>query len=119
MRMPKNNIQKIEKVETESGVSCIDAPQNGVIALEVALSEFAGIEPYNDVDLENPHELEKFIKRVEKIIRGSDEYRNFIKYLKEERKMTKSSVMPGIDMDDIKGRSIIEFHHFPFSLLIS
>ena len=115
MRLPKNSVQKIEKFEGEPIKGSLDTVA-GTMSLTVALSEFAGMEPYSDVDLENPHELEKFIKRIEKIIRGSDEYRNFIKYLKEEKKMTKSSVMPGIDMEDIKGRSIIEFHHFPFSL---
>ncbi len=53
-----------------------------------------------------------FIKTVEKTIRGSVEYRRFIKYIKEELELTNCTVLSGIDSTEVK----IEMHHTPFTL---
>lgn len=56
----------------------------------------------------------KFIKRIEKIIRQSYEYRNYIGILKSELNLTKCTFLPGIDINAV--RVGIEFHHYPFTL---
>jgi len=57
-----------------------------------------------------------FIKDVENIIRRSMEYKDFIKYLKFERNLTKCGFL-NIDNSIKKLRKIsIEYHHHPFTL---
>jgi hypothetical protein len=55
-----------------------------------------------------------FIKKIEKIIRQSYEYRNYIGLLKNELNITKCTFLPGIDINTVKVG--IEFHHYPFTL---
>jgi hypothetical protein len=57
---------------------------------------------------------EKTIMYVEKQIRGSNEYRSYVRYLKEELDLTKCALLPAID---IKSTPVsLEFHHFPYTL---
>jgi len=56
----------------------------------------------------------KVIAYIEREIRNSYEYKNYIQYLKEELDLTKCSLLPNID---IKTTPVsLEFHHFPFCL---
>ena len=57
----------------------------------------------------------KFIKSVEKIIRSSLEYREFINYLRSELGMNFCMFFNNVSRDDIKNIGI-EIHHIPFSL---
>ena len=57
----------------------------------------------------------KFIKSVEKIIRSSLEYREFISYLRSELGMNFCMFFNNVSRDDIKNIGI-EIHHIPFSL---
>lgn len=57
----------------------------------------------------------KFIKTVEKIIRSSLEYREFISYLRSELGMNFCMFFNNVSRDDIKNIGI-EIHHIPFSL---
>ena len=57
----------------------------------------------------------KFIKNIEKIIRSSLEYREFISYLKAELGMNFCMFFNNISREDIKNVGI-EIHHIPFSL---
>lgn len=57
----------------------------------------------------------KFIKSVEKIIRSSLEYREFISYLRTELGMNFCMFFNNVSRDDIKNIGI-EIHHIPFSL---
>lgn len=57
----------------------------------------------------------KFIKSVEKIIRSSLEYREFISYLRAELGMNFCMFFNNVSRDDIKNIGI-EIHHIPFSL---
>lgn len=57
---------------------------------------------------------DKTISYIEREIRNSIEYRNYINYLKNELDLTKCSLMPGID---IKETAVsLEFHHYPLTL---
>ena len=67
------------------------------------------------VDFEDEKKLRKYIKSIESIIRGSYEYRKFIKYLKEEQDYTSCAFFSDIDIKEIKNVGI-EFHHYPFTL---
>lgn len=57
---------------------------------------------------------EKTISYIEKEIRGSFEYRKYIKYMKEELDLTQCSLLPGIDCSE--GAASLEFHHYPMNL---
>ena len=57
----------------------------------------------------------KFIKRCEKVIRSSMEYRDYITYLKENVDMANCAFFNMISSKDSK-RTKIEIHHEPFTL---
>jgi len=66
-------------------------------------------------DLYDEKDFKKYIQDVEKTVRTSFEYRQYIKYLRECLDMNKCSFLENIDMDgsfNIK----IEQHHYPFTL---
>ena len=74
------------------------------------------IETYsNYIDLENAKSKEKFIKGTERIIRSSDEYKSYIKFLKEYVDMTKCAFFNGVTIVD-KKKIHIEIHHAPLTL---
>lgn len=74
------------------------------------------IETYsNYIDLENAKSKEKFIKGTERIIRSSDEYKSYIKFLKEYVDMTKCAFFNGVTNVD-KKKIHIEIHHAPLTL---
>jgi hypothetical protein len=58
----------------------------------------------------------KFIKTVEKVIRSSMEYKEYIKYLKDVIDMTKCSFFTNINSENAKKKISIEIHHEPFTL---
>ena len=57
---------------------------------------------------------DKMIGYLERQIRGSYEYRNYINYLKNELDLNKCELMPGLDLnvDPVS----LEFHHYPITL---
>lgn len=57
----------------------------------------------------------KLIKTVEKIVRGSIEYKDYIQYLRNEIDMTQCSFFNNISNKD-GGKVSIEIHHEPFTL---
>lgn len=57
---------------------------------------------------------DKFIKTIERMIRSSYEYRNYLHILKNELDYTSCTFIPGLDLNNI--RIGIEFHHYPFTL---
>ncbi len=63
-------------------------------------------------EFENEKALENFIKSVERMVRGSREYRNLIKYIKTELELNNCSVWNNIDSSDVT----IELHHAPLTL---
>jgi hypothetical protein len=66
-------------------------------------------------DFENDKHLMRYIKSIESLVRSSFEYRNYIKYLKEEQDLTGCKFFTKIDGKNIRKVSI-EFHHYPFNL---
>lgn len=63
----------------------------------------------------NEKSRNKFIKRIEKIVRSSLEYREFINYLRESLGMNFCTFFNNVSKS--KGKKIgIEIHHMPFSL---
>lgn len=70
---------------------------------------------YQIYNLEDEKDYEKYVKDVEAQVRRSFEYRQFIKYLRENMGMNKCSFLENVSNEetfDIK----IEIHHYPFSL---
>ena len=70
------------------------------------------LEPYM---LEDEKEYKRYIDDVERQVRRSFEYREFIKYLRENMNMNRCSFLADVSNEetfDIK----IEIHHYPFSL---
>lgn len=57
----------------------------------------------------------KMVKNIEKLVRRSDEYSNFIGVLKNEHGLTRCAVLNNISCDD-ESNVEIEFHHYPFTL---
>lgn len=68
---------------------------------------YSGIEDISEID-------DKVMKYLERQIRNSYEYKEYIKYLKTELDISKCSLTPGLDLHDINFQ--LEFHHYPFSL---
>ena len=65
--------------------------------------------------INNAKDKDKYIKRCEKIIRASQEYRDYISFLKEHVDMDKCAFFQSISSKDNK-RIKIEIHHEPFTL---
>lgn len=63
----------------------------------------------------NNRSRDKFIKQIEKLIRSSDEYKSYIKFLKDKMHMNRCYVNPTIMSANGKKYSI-EIHHEPFTL---
>ena len=60
-------------------------------------------------------ERRKFITKVEQMVRSSDEYKEYIKYLKTHFDMSHCEVFPNVSTGNGKKYSI-EIHHEPFQL---
>jgi hypothetical protein len=69
-----------------------------------------------DYVLFNDKDKIKFIKTIERIIRGSMEYRDYIKYLKEVIDMTQCSFFTNVNSVSSRHKISIEIHHEPFTL---
>ena len=56
----------------------------------------------------------RFIKKIEALIRGSNEYKSYISYLRNDLNMNRCSFLPNLDMStDEVG---LEMHHCPINL---
>lgn len=65
--------------------------------------------------LNNAKDKDKYIKRCEKIIRSSQEYRDYIAFLRDHIDMDKCAFFQSVSSKDTK-RVKIEIHHEPFTL---
>jgi len=54
----------------------------------------------------------KYVKYLEKLVRGSQELRDYLSFLKENAEMNDCAIFAGVTREDCR----IEIHHFPFSL---
>lgn len=67
------------------------------------------------VPLTNDKEKTKFISRVEKVVRSSMEYKDYIQFLKEHVGLDSCVFFQNVT-NNKKGRISIEIHHEPFTL---
>ena len=65
-------------------------------------------------DFENPKNLDKFIKKVEKVIRTSYEYRRFVEAYKAIFTVENCAFFNNIKVSEKTAR--LELHHYPFTL---
>lgn len=65
-------------------------------------------------DLEDDKEFKKYLKDIEKEVRGSFEYRHMIDYFKNYMDMDKCSFLQVSNSDNYNIK--IEIHHYPFTL---
>lgn len=66
-------------------------------------------------DLETIEEVnDKIIKYLERMMRGSYEYKQYISYLKTELDITKCVILDSIDIRELAVG--LEFHHYPLTL---
>lgn len=71
------------------------------------------------VDLDTDKQKIKFIKRVESIVRSSMEYRDYVRFCKENMDMNSCIFLANVSQDKTRGRKriSIELHHDPFTLM--
>ena len=97
----------VPKIETQNGKE--------IHVDEIIIDSIDIKESFYDVEiLFSEKAKSKFIKKIEKIIRSSYEYRTYIGILKNELNLTKCTFLPEIDISAIKVS--LEFHHYPFTL---
>ena len=82
------------------------------IALELREIPNFYIESY---DLNDEKDFEKYIKDIEKCVRGSIEYRRFIAYLRDYMDMDRCAFLANTTRDH-ENKVKIEIHHYPFTL---
>lgn len=68
------------------------------------------------VYLANDKEKKKFVSRIERIVRSSMEYKDYIAYLKDYMDMTKCAFFNNVTNTDHR-KVRIEIHHEPFTLM--
>lgn len=79
--------------------------------------ELGNIQPFEieEFDLNDPKEFSKYIKQIKNICRNSFEYRELIKFLRENMDMNSCSFFENVNnIDTFKIK--IEIHHHPFTL---
>lgn len=67
------------------------------------------------IHLKSEKDKTKFIKNCEFLIRGSEEYRDWIDYLKKYKDMDKCAVFQNLNSTEMR-KIKLEIHHGPFSL---
>lgn len=70
---------------------------------------------FEEYDLMDDKDREKYIKDLERCVRSSYEYRNMIQYLREYMNMNTCAFMPAIS-NETNRKIRIELHHSPFTL---
>jgi hypothetical protein len=91
----------------------VEAYKNDSIIETRNLGEIPTISRYTSIMSDK--DKVKYIKSLEKIVRSSQEYKEYVTYLKEYIDMTKCSFFNGITNKG-KGTVSIEIHHEPFTL---
>lgn len=78
----------------------------------IIISEVGGYD--YSMNLSNDKNIKRGIKEIEKIVRSSQEYKDYIKYLKENVEMTKCAFFNNVNSNVSKVK--IEIHHEPLTL---
>ena len=100
----------MKDVTPEIDVTKIIMDPEKTTTFDIDISKYDETSAYLEIEEELD---EKTISYIEREIRGSYEYRQYINYLKNELDLTRCSLLPGIDCND--GVSL-EFHHYPMNL---
>jgi len=95
---------------------------NGIIGIDYStvkreVVEFQSIPDFDieDYDLSNPKDFPKYIASIEKICRGSFEYKKYVNFLREHGDMNKCSFFENVtNIDSFKIK--IHLHHEPITL---
>ena len=91
--------------------------QNENFSTENVVVHIPDIErPSRFINIVTDKDRDKFIKKCEAIIRGSEEYRSWREYLKEYKDMTKCAFLPNLPIGNRRRKISIELHHEPFTL---
>lgn len=91
-----------EKIKRKRRTTKIDMPEN---------------EYTYTVPLKTSKERDRCIKRIEKIVRSSQEYRDYIQYLKNYVDMNACAFFSNVSNNGAENKKIkIEIHHEPFTL---
>lgn len=101
----------MKNVELQIDVSKVNKDPEKINNLSIDTSEFDPSIAYLDLEEDL---TEKLISYIEREIRASYEYRDYINYLKNELDLTRCSMLPGIDCSN--GAASLEFHHYPLNL---
>ena len=80
--------------------------------IQVTIEDFPRRPAYH---FKTEQERTKFIKRLERLCRGSMEYRQYVKFLREKMDMNRCEVLQGLASTKDKQYSI-EIHHEPLTL---
>jgi len=83
--------------------------------IQIVKIENFGKASFYDDEISEPKKFVKLIHRIEKIIRTSGEYRNYIGYLKNELDIKKCTFLTQVNISEIKGVGL-EMHHYPLTL---
>ncbi len=70
---------------------------------------------FEQPDLSKSRKVEKYIKGVERIVRSSMEYKEYIKFLKDNMDMNRCAILNHI-VADTNNKISVEVHHEPFTL---
>lgn len=96
MRIPKINSKNTEVIKEQT----------------LSIYGYSKIKPNNMEFLDDDKSKISYVKKVERMVRSSYEYKELISFLKEEIDMNSCTFLPNLTREDIS----IEIHHAPFTL---
>lgn len=82
---------------------------------KIILDVHEAVEVYDVLVSDDEKARKKLVMSIEKIVRTSPEYNEYIGYLKNNLNITKCAFHKDVDISILK-RTKIEFHHYPFTL---
>ncbi|ALN97995.1 hypothetical protein Bp8pS_316 [Bacillus phage vB_BpuM-BpSp] len=104
----------IKKIDNKKKINNIVNIQSKQTKENIILSNMDGYfeERFYYSDYYDNAKMNKFIKKVENMVRKSNEYSRYIGFLKNELGLTSCAVLGNVTQED----ATIEFHHYPFTL---
>jgi hypothetical protein len=103
MKIPKDIGQELSLTRKDpSYIAAVQFPQ----------SFYGKFEDIIDSIKDDPKEIIRYTRYLEKEIRGSYEYKSFLEFLKTHAEWRKCSLLEGVSSEDAS----IELHHFPFTM---
>ena len=96
---------------SENSMMSIPINENNVVSIPSDIQDFE----FEDYDLMDDKDREKYIADLERHIRSSFEYRQMVQYLREYMNMNSCAFIPNIS-NETNRKIKIELHHSPFTL---